>query len=282
MAKYTTTIKTFCESLNNEINDSGIPSGYNSISQLIENARPYIFDFTYPLWSDNHAEQFPDYKKHFETKIMKRYYVREIGQETFAQFKLQLDNKLNEIMPYYNQLFESQLLDFPVFENINMTTNNQRADVGNEQSDRLGHSQTVDDSKTTGSHSDSFNTTRTPNLTHDQTTKHLDTPQGTISNLTDNGYLTDAVKDVQHETGSETTNGTSSGTTSSDYDNTTTTDSTDNFKKDNTFNSSENNTSHGKNSGETYSEMLNKYRGTFLNIEKDILDELNELFMLIY
>jgi hypothetical protein len=208
--------------------------------------------------------------------------MREIGQETFAQFKLQLDNKLNEIMPYYNQLFESQLLEFPVFENINMTTNNQRADVGNEQSDRLGHNRTVDSSKTKGSHFDHFNTTRTPDLTRDQTTKHLDTPQGTITNLTDNGYLTDAVEDVQHEKGKETTKGTSGGKTSSNYDNTTTTDNTDNFTKDNTFNSTENNTSHGKNSGETYSEMLNKYRGTFLNIEKDILDDLNELFMFIF
>lgn len=38
----------------------------------------------------------------------------------------------------------------------------------------------------------------------------------------------------------------------------------------------------GKTGSETYSEMLNKFRSTFLNIDLDVINELNDLFMLVW
>ena len=43
-------------------------------------------------------------------KIKKRYYFREIGYETAELFIWHLDRLLNEIMPYYNEMYKSQLL----------------------------------------------------------------------------------------------------------------------------------------------------------------------------
>lgn len=282
MAKYTTTIKTICESINDTINSEGIPSTYANIDTLISGARSYIFDFTYPLWSDNHAAEYPNYKAYFESKILKRYYMREIGFETVAQFKLQLCNKLNEIMPYYNQLFESELLDFEVFENVDMTNTSQKEDTGTDGHTRENTSTTTDTSTTNTVTDGTSNTVRTPDLEEDTTIKNLDTPQGTVSNLTDNGYLTNASKEHSEQTGTDTTNNTHEDETNTTFNGTSNTTSNESYEATNTFNSDTSDTSKGKNSSETYSEMLNKYRGTFLNIEKDILDELNELFMLVY
>ena len=51
-----------------------------------------------------------------------------------------------------------------------------------------------------------------------------------------------------------------------------------------TSNDFENYISHviGKSEGETYSEMLMKFRETFLNIDMMIIDELKTCFMMIY
>ena len=38
----------------------------------------------------------------------------------------------------------------------------------------------------------------------------------------------------------------------------------------------------GKEGGETYSEMLNKFRETFLNIDMMIINDLKDLFMNVY
>lgn len=70
------------------------------ITKLAENTRATIFDFDYPLTDKINKEQF-------EINIINHFLMRRIGQETFTAFQLVLSNKLNEIMPYYNKLFEA-------------------------------------------------------------------------------------------------------------------------------------------------------------------------------
>lgn len=57
---------------------------------------------------------YPIYDEAYRTvlneKIKKRYYFREIGFETVELFIWHLDRMLNEIMPYYNEMYKSQLL----------------------------------------------------------------------------------------------------------------------------------------------------------------------------
>ena len=52
------------------------------------------------------------YRKLLNDKIIDHYLFREIGQETVHMFAFTLKRNLNEIMPLYNQLYESTLLKF--------------------------------------------------------------------------------------------------------------------------------------------------------------------------
>lgn len=107
MSKYTTELRFICESLvpNYEI---------KSINEIIEEARQKIFDFEYPIIDES-------YKKILETKIIKHFYIREIGLETYGLWKLRLDSKMNEIMPFYNKLYESELYKIDPLINTNIT-----------------------------------------------------------------------------------------------------------------------------------------------------------------
>ena len=67
----------------------------------------------YPIFDEN-------YRETLDTKILKHYYTREIGFETVGLWKFKLNTKMNEIMDYYNQLYESALLEFNPFDNTNL------------------------------------------------------------------------------------------------------------------------------------------------------------------
>lgn len=63
----------------------------------------------YPIFDENHRATLND-------KIISHYYFREIGQETPSRFAFNLRRKMNEIMPYYNQLYESEMIKYdPLF-----------------------------------------------------------------------------------------------------------------------------------------------------------------------
>lgn len=90
MAKYTTTIKTLID---------------------------YNFDFglkSYPIFDEN-------YRDTLNNNILNHYFENEIGFETANLFKFYLNQKMNEIMPYYNSLYESQnkILD-NMFDNVDI------------------------------------------------------------------------------------------------------------------------------------------------------------------
>ena len=124
MSKYTTTIKT-----------------------LIDNN----FDFkmtSYPIFDEN-------YRETLNQKILYHYYENEIGFETASLFRFYLNNKLNEIMPYYNELYNKQikLLD-KLDKNVDLTETFKR------------------DSKT--------NTTSKSNSKNNGKNVFLDTPQGDL------------------------------------------------------------------------------------------------------
>lgn len=70
------------------------------IMDIAKNTRETIFAFDYPL-----TEKID--KEKFEINIINHFLMRRIGQETFTAFQLFLSNKLNEIMPKYNILFDA-------------------------------------------------------------------------------------------------------------------------------------------------------------------------------
>lgn len=84
------------------------------IRNLAKSTHEKIFDFDYPLSSKITREDF-------ECQILNHYMMRRIGFETFTAFQLYLENKLNEIMPFYNKLFDS-LDDYNLFNDGEVIT----------------------------------------------------------------------------------------------------------------------------------------------------------------
>lgn len=84
-----------------------------TIGTLMKNNFNFGLD-TYPIFDDN-------YRQTLNQKILNHYYNNEIGFETPELFKFYLNNKLNEIMPYYNTLYENlKLYDNNLMSNVNL------------------------------------------------------------------------------------------------------------------------------------------------------------------
>ena len=80
-----------------------------------------VFDFDYTLSNALNKDDF-------EIDILNHFMMRRIGFETFTAFQLYLENKLHEILPYYNLMFDS-FKDFNLFgsgETITRETQDNR------------------------------------------------------------------------------------------------------------------------------------------------------------
>ena len=286
MSKYTTEVRFICESY------AGLSEsvGLSKTAEIIEKARPLIFDFDYPIFDE-------EYKKTLETKILKHYYTQEIGFEVVGLWKLYLDEKLNLIMPYYNQLYQSALLKIEPLINIkNETTHNETANENNSQQNTTNDSttenetnnQTVTDTKTSNS-SESGTNTGTTNSENDNWTLSSDTPQGGLEGIESMEYLTNATENKGTSSVNVNSSDSSSSESSENGKNILVGERNKRGSKGSTFNStaSRNNaleylTINKGISEVSESELLMKYRETFLNIDKMIINDLADLFMSVW
>lgn len=207
MSHYTTQIRFICETFAGYTESAGL----SQVNNIIKLARPKIFNFEYPIFDTK-------YKPVLETKILKHYYTQEIGAETVGLWRLWLDTTMNEIMPYYNKLYESELLEFNPFYDYDLTRDYKKKTNGS--SEQTGVSRDL----------------------------YSDTPQGSLQNVENQTYLTDARK-ITNNIDNEITN-------IDDY--------LEHVK--------------GKISGVSYSELLQQYRKTFLNIDMMVINALSDLF----
>lgn len=192
----------------------------------------------YPIFDEN-------YRNVLNNKILNHYKFYEIGFETAGLWKAQLKTKLNEIMPYYNQLYNSQLIKFDPLSNVNLTENFERKTEGETTGNSKSESQSNSNAENNGKHI--FN----------------ETPQGNISqtDIDNQQYATtlNLDKDTANTTNTmnDTTNNQSNVTSLEDY-----------IK-----------TIKGNNGNNSNSSLLNEFRTTFINIDMQIIDELKDLFM---
>ena len=142
------------------------------IRNLAKATHEKIFDFEYPLSSKVNKEDF-------ECQILNHFIMRRIGQETFTAFQLFLENKLNEILPYYNIMFDS-LVDYNLFNDGEVITRN-REDNG----------------------------TSSLNSTNEIKTKFAEYPMNQLSDIDDGKYVTNQTT----QNGNNGSNGTSSNIT---------------------------------------------------------------------
>lgn len=295
MSKYTTEVRYICETL------AGLSEsvGYADIEQVIKNCLPKVFDFNFPIFDES-------YRSVLETKILRHYYTREIGLETAGLWKLKLSTKLNEIMPYYNKLYKSELIKFNPLYDVDLTRERKIEGKGTKDTEngenRSGNNNTEttqnNDSTVNETGGDNGTTTGTANGTQNQNTNgngtnmYSDTPQGAITDLQAGRYLTNATIDSATNTftgaSSDTTTQTTEKTNNSTVDSSGSvdgkTESDFNSKIDGFSNTTLSNTEDylehviGSNGGESFSKRLNDYRSTFINIDMMVINELEDLF----
>ena len=166
------------------------------IKDLAKEGRTTFFDFDYPLTNNITKEQF-------ETMILNKFIMRRIGYDTLTAFKLQLNVKLNSIMPIYNKMFDA-LENWNIFNDGEVTT-----ETGTDERQTTNTTQnTLSNSSTTQSSS-----------TSDRRNSEL--PQDQLENLRDGSYVGNYNYDTDTATGqdSSTSNGTAtaSGTDNNEY-----------------------------------------------------------------
>lgn len=71
----------------------------------------WLLDRGYELNLKNYPIFDESYRDTLNKKIIDHFFFREIGQETPDRFNFMLERKMNEIMPYYNKLYTTQLQD---------------------------------------------------------------------------------------------------------------------------------------------------------------------------
>lgn len=64
------------------------------------------------IFDDSWSTYVPEYKATLEHKILKAYHFNQIGCDTPERFVYYLNSQLAQIMPYYNQLYMSELIKF--------------------------------------------------------------------------------------------------------------------------------------------------------------------------
>lgn len=209
----------------------------------------------YPIFDEN-------YRQKLNQKIINHYYFREIGFETVGLFRFYLKQTMNEIMPYYNQLYESALLEIDPLNTINFTETLTRTKIGND-------TKNFNEDTTVNSNGDSnSNSTKSTNFKDVES----DTPQGMLSIGNIEGELYASYARISKN--EDTTNSTA-------HQETTDTQKRKNDEKINREDN-ENYTRTEKGNRESQSELLMKYRETFLNIDMQVINELNDLFMGLY
>lgn len=74
------------------------------------------------------------YKDILTGKIIDRFWNREIGFESLDVFQMKMRVKLNEIMPFYNQLYKSTEIPYEALSTINLKTESESRNTGTENS----------------------------------------------------------------------------------------------------------------------------------------------------
>ena len=294
MSKYTTELRFICETYNNL--DTSV--GLSNVNTVIDKALPKLFDFDFPIFDEN-------YRKQLELKIVRHFYLREIGFETVGVFKFYLENKLNEIMPYYNKIYDAYLLDIDPLSNYR----SKKTGNNNQLSDNKTNTTDNRDSKQTSINKSNSNDVRTDDLrqieTHTSTDSfgnndrsfvtnlHSDTPQGSLQNVENESYLSSAEKNntihwqdtVTKTNHSDNIN--NAGTVKNTSDSLATNEMTD--KTTNITNSSSNITTTNEYvelvagySGTTAISLIKEYKTNLDNVDMLVIEELEELFMQIF
>lgn len=244
-------------------------SDSHDINTQIQDAKENIFDDSWQLNNDENTNRI-------KTMILRHYYMREIGFETVNLWKLKLNTELSEIAPKYSMLYNAieevrtnPLGNVDVTETQTANANGSVESSGNAKATNKNTDKQTSETTNTGS--------STGNGNSDAWQTSNDTPQGGLDGIESNRYLSSAVHNKS--TTEQTTNNQASTNASG------TNESTGSSESSNSATSSTVSTSDyvkkiiGKNNGDGNIDTFVKLYNDVLNIDRQLLNELEPLFM---
>jgi hypothetical protein len=242
---------------------------------------------TYPIFSSA-------YRDALNNKIFNHYMFHEIGFETAGRFKHYLNTTMNEIMPYYNKLYQSELLTINPLLSFERKTDSTK-DIGSTVTKEVDNTaNSTGNSTTIGNNDSTQNTTLNSNRNNDSSSSSKDkdvfsdTPKGLLNNedIEADYFATDARvitnNDMKHDVESlVSSEGIVKGdTTNNNTDMSSEITSNEEATEITTLNETNVVTENGFEI--PLSDLLLKYRETFLNIDLMIIKDLKDLFLMIY
>ena len=206
---------------------------------------------------DNYPIFDESYRGILNQKILNHYFDHEIGLETPDLFNHYLSTRMAEIMPYYNEMYRAQTLIANPFHNFEYSeTSKRETDL---DSSGVNTETTGQDSSTT------FKKGKV-----ESHSAQSDTPQSNLTpyNVAAGGYAS-LVNMSETESKDDTTAGEITSNSSMNTANQAKT--VDEYIRNITGSQ-----------GVSKPEILKQYKSAFINIDREIINDLRDLFMIVY
>lgn len=205
----------------------------------------YLMETNYDIGLKDYPIFDENYREVLNKKIKDHYKFQEIGFETAELFKHYLNTTMNEIMPYYNVLYKNQfnLIGMDIFKNYDLTEELTR---------------NADGSSTSESTSQSNGSSKGKNM-------RRDTPQGNVLDMIS--------KELENQTHASEYSMDSANNENNINDNSlVSSNNTENYVK----------RIYGNIGVRGFAEDLGMLSKHLMNIDIDVINKLQDLFMLIY
>ena len=224
----------------------------------------YILESNFDLGMNEYEIISEEYRVKLNKKILEHFYFHEIGFETVARFKHYLNSTLNEIMPKYNKIIQSELLEVnPLLSFERRTTSNATEGVNNN---------TIRTSEISGKQTLNSSTGSTDTSQNDESETFYDTPSGSLGDIESSNYATNLTSRNNSGGNSSETTGESTNTNSDEVNENIT--GTSEVLKENVI---------VENGFEIpLADLLEKYRNSLINVDLLVIHDLKDLFMQIY
>lgn len=277
MSMITTLCRYVCEQKSG-LNES---VGFSKIDDVIENSYNKIFTTSAIIGN-------ADYTKEIQKKILKHYYMNEIGQETVGLWQYCLNMTFEEIASYYTKLYEIFVAEINPLINYKTHETSLTKNDKNETTDFTGNQTQNNNNNETGNSTTNVNGNNTSktntNVVDKNIDRYSDTPHNSIASIENNTYLTNVR--IDDKTSNNTTNNTTENHQTTINNNTrhTTNLSSNTTKNKNEIESNSNIDFEKTVESLTTApqELLQKYKEFVFNLDRMIIDEFKECFLYVF
>lgn len=231
------------------------------LRDLCENG--WEFPTDWPIYDEGHREVLVK-------KIVGHYWYDEIGAETVEQFTFFLGQRLREVMPFFNQRYETAALEFDPLNTIDLRSESKTTGTDDDKSNGKTHQDYT--SKTSGeetqdSSTDGSTTTQARSVGSEY-------PQTRLAGNEDYATTgTDSASESETK-GSSKSKGTSSSGTTQNSDGTSETVSHSDMLRDMASRT------HGRQGNAM--DLISKWRELIINVDMEIVESLSDLFMMVW